>query len=234
MAADEKADLRRIESMHDAAALQVVDRAFGLWNQSEGSPSYAGGGALIDSSRALRQLAAAYRHLSADQRRAFLADRSERFLGLVHRIRKAVAGNREDREAVHAMRLLVGGQFEDRAIQSGLLDADDVVLRAAFKLRLVLSVEPADARLVPRIERIAFHGFIASRARGQSVMHRLASVNELAKLDRNYPAPLAAAQLLAMAGEWDAAATRLQATKHPTVRTRNHLLWLARQQKLGR
>jgi len=234
VAADEKADLRRIESMHDSVALQVMDRAFGWWNQSEGSPSFGGGGALVDSSRALRQLGVAYQRLSADERRAFLADRSERLLGLVHRIRKAVARNHEDREAVHAMRLLVGGRFEDRAVQSGLLDADDVVLRAAFKLRLVLTVEPSDVRLVSRTERIAFHGFIAARARGQSVMHRLASVEELAKLDRQYPAALAAAQLLAMAGEWDAAATRLQATKHPSVRTRNHLLWLARQQKLGR
>ena len=232
--AAEQADLRRIESMRDTPALRAMDRVFGLWNQSEGTASFGGGGAIVDSARARRKLETAYGQLSTDERRAFLADRSQRFLALVHRIRRSVARNREDRDAVRAMRLLVGGRFEDRAVQSGLLDADDVVLRAAFKLRLVLSVEPADVRLVPRVERIAFHGFIAARARGQSVMHRLDSVEELGRLDRNYPVSLAAAQLLAMAEQWDAAATRLGASAHPTVRTRNHLLWLARQQKLRR
>jgi hypothetical protein len=222
-------DLSRIEQMADAPGLHAIDRAFGVWNESEvegTSPS--------DPVRALRALQVAYHALSPDLRRAFLAERSQRFLALVHQIRDAVDEGHEDRDAIRAMRRLVGGKFEERAVQSGLLEQDDIVLTAAFKLRIVLAVAPADVALISRVERIAFHGFIASRARGQSVVHRLRSVEELAHLDRAYPARLASAQLHAMAGDWDEAVTQLEHHPTPSVRTRNHLLWLAQRQQIHR
>jgi hypothetical protein len=230
VAAAERADLRLIEGMRDAPALQVMDRAFGDLNQSEGSPAAAGGGEVFDGARALRFVRSAWVALTRQQRRQFLAERSERFLQLVHKVRRVVAKKREAPEEAQSLRMLVGGRFEDRAVQSGLIDAEDVVLRAAFKLRLVLAVRPDDVELVPRVERIAFFGFIASRARGQSVNRRLEAVEQIGRLDRAYPVHVAAAQLLAMAGEWSAAVERLQRHPHPTVRTRNHLLWLARKQ----
>lgn len=227
--ASEEEDLRRIERMRDSPALRTVDRMFGLWNQSE-----VEGRAPVDPVRSLRLLQVAYRALSRDERRAFLADRSQRFLVLVHRIRAQVARRHEDRESVRALRLLVGGQFEARALDSGLLDADDVVLRAAFKLRVLLAVEPSDVGLVSRVERLAWYGFVAARAKGQSIDRRLRAVDELARLDRDYPAHLAAAQLHALGGDWDQAVAELQRHPRPSVRTRNHLLWLARQQQIRR
>lgn len=228
-AAAEERDLSRIEHMPDAAALRAIDAAFGRWNQSE-----VEGASVQDPVRSLRALQVVYRALSRELRLAFLAERSQRFLVLVHRIEKDVARGREDHDTIRALRQLVGGKFEDRAVRSGLLEEDDVVLRAAFKLRIILAVHPADVTLVPEVERIALHGFLASRAKGQSVMHRVDSVAELGRLDPAYPSHLAAAQLYAMAGEWDDAVAQLRQHRDPTVRTRNHLLWLAHKQQIRR
>lgn len=223
----EDADLRRIERLRDAGALREVDGAFGLWNQAE-----VDGASVHDPGRALSRFQLAYRRLSREDRLAFLAERSQRFLALVHRIRAAMQDGRDDPDSTRALRLLVGGNFERRALQSGLLDADDIVLAAGFKLRIVLAIAPRDVALVSRVERLAFHGFIAARARGQSVERRLRSVEELGRLDPSYPVHLAAAQLHALAGRWDDALTELDGHPDPTVRTRNHRLWLAHKQQL--
>lgn len=224
--AAEEADLRRIERLRDGGALRDVDGAFGLWNQSEMSA-----GTRFDPGRALRAFQLAYRRLSPDLRLAFLAERSQRFVEVVHRLRRAVEHGREDREALHELRLLAGGNFERRAMESGLAEADDIVLSAAFKLRILLAVAPSDVALVSRVERIAFEGFIAARAHEQSIDRRLRAVEELAKLDRRYPVHLASAQLLALAGRWDDAATELERHPDPSVRTRNYRLWLAEQER---
>jgi hypothetical protein len=227
-AAAEEADLRRVERLRDAAVLRDVDGAFGLWNQAE-----VDGASPHDPGRALGTFQLAYLRLAREDRLTFLAERSQRFLALVHRIRAVLEDEREDPDAVRALRMLVGGNFERRALQSGLLDADDVVLAAGFKLRIVLAVAPTDVALVSRVERLAFHGFIAARARGQSVERRLRSVEELGRLDPHYPVHLASAQLHALAGRWDAAATELDLHPDPTVRTRNNRLWLARKQHIA-
>lgn len=221
--AAEEADLRRVERLRDAAPLEPVDAAFGLWNESEteGSP--------IDGGRALHGLEVAWRRLSRDMKLAFLAERSQRFVAVVHRVREAEAAGREDRESMRALRTLAGGNLERRAMQSGLLEAEDAVLAAAFKLRLLLAAAPGDVALVPVAERIAFNAFIALHAKGQSIDRRLRAVREIGALDRRYPVHLAMAQLHALGGRWDEALAALDAHPERSVRLRNHRLWLARQ-----
>jgi len=228
----EREDLARIAAMRDSPALRRVDARFGEWNAADGGPR-SGGQPVEDPARALAALQSAWRTLDRRARAGFLADRAARFCAVVERLARAQAEGREDREGLLQLRRLAGHDFEERAQRTGLVEAGPLVLSAAFKMRLVLSVAPADAALIPRVARIALHGFIAARAHDQSIARRLQSVEELGRLDRSYPVHLAAASLLALAGRYDEAADRLAQDPRPTVRIRNHLLWLAARQGVG-
>jgi hypothetical protein len=218
-AAVEDDDLSATARLRDSPALREVDRRFGDWNEAESAD--------FGVERTLGLFRTAFLRLGRSEQVGFLAARAIRFLVAIDKVRGAVREGHEDHVALGQMRALVGRHFEDRAMHSGLIHADDLVLRAAFKLRILLAVDPGAVDLVSRAERIAFHGFLAAEARGQDLSNRLRSVEQLGKLDRSYPVDLAAAILLHTAGDDAAASDRLLHARRPSTETRNHLLWLA-------
>ncbi|MBI2892212.1 MAG: hypothetical protein HYY06_01580 [Deltaproteobacteria bacterium] len=216
---DEEAELRRIERLGDSPALREADLRFGQWNAAEGSSD--------DPARAQARFRAAFLALSAADKKGFLAARAAHFVTTLARMRRAIARGREDRAGLAALRALAGASFEERAMHSGLVDADDLVLRAAFKLRILTAVDPASIASVAPIQRIAFHRFVAAESKGQRLELRLRSVEEIGRLDPDYPLDLAVAILLSGAGDHEGAAARLVGTRRPSLKTRNYLLWLA-------